>query len=143
MSSSLSEELYKIMKPFLAYLIPVNSVVQDKLSNKWTLSNLFDIISIPKSSEFSFQTFQVFGRIDNVPDGPSTTVVSIVNEDGRETAKAAPLSGVLKKGSVQFYAEFLSIQIKEPGRYFFRTTLNGKELSTSKHYYFDVSKKDD
>lgn len=131
----------KYMKPTLAYLFMVADSIQDKLTNKWTHVNQFNLLIIPKNSDHLLTNFRVVGQINNVQDGPSVTEIRIVDKQ-EKTIESSVLRGTLVKGDVQFSAMFLLAKFDTPGRYYLRAYTDGKKLMDGNKYYFEVTKAD-
>lgn len=129
----------KPAKTQLSYLIPAFRVIQDLSTRNWTVADIFDLLIIPKELESTIVSFQVFGRLEDVPSGNNTTVIRILHSDGSELATQT-LNGELVQGFVKFKAEFNFVKLEKEGRYHFELTQNAKKLTGGNKFYFTVVK---
>lgn len=130
----------KVANPKLSYLIPVFNALQDISTRAWSLNNIFDVLVIPKELEVFLFSFQVFGRIDDIPDGVNTTEFKLIYQDKSVVATCEPLTGELVRGFVKFSAHFRLVKFQKPGKYHFEVTHNGVNLKGTDKFYFTVIK---
>lgn len=126
-------------QPNLSYLITTLLAIKDEVSHNYTLASIIDFIHIPKSFDSYVLSFAVFGRLENLAEGPNATTVNIIHEDGVQLATST-LNGTLRPGPLEFTAAFNYVRFEKTGRYHFQVIHNGSEIPGGEKYYFRVMK---
>jgi hypothetical protein len=126
-------------KTSVAFLIFANRVIQDAISGKWSYIDVFDEIVIPASLDYFYQSFNIGGRLNNVPAGETKMELRLIDPNDLVFATQV-LTGTLQKGDVGLTAAFNLLKFVLPGIYTLQIFFNGAELPTSNKYHIKVSK---
>ncbi len=126
------------MIPKFGYLLVAENVIQDSISKKLTLVDVFENVTIPPDSNEVYNTFFVVGRILNVPPGNAVVKLTINGPSGFRAEASAP--GVLIPGSLDVYLKFPLLRFTHTGVYTLSASINNIDIPHNNQFVFNVLK---
>ncbi len=123
----------------LAYVVPANRIIKDQETQKYSLIDVFDLLTIPKDTPL-ISSFGLAGRINEADLGTLNVVVRVLDPDGNAFATATLTGPVVStipdatKIDVQISVYFNALKFEKPGKYKFVVDANGVTLESGELY---------
>jgi len=124
--------------PRFGYLLVAENVIQDAISRKLTLVDVFENINIQPGSDSVYSSFFVVGRILDVPPGEAVVKLQITGPNGFSAEQTG--SSTLQPGSLDVYLKFNLLKFTNPGVYNLKAFINEEEIISPCDFVFRVNK---
>ena len=125
------------MEDKLTYLLTCARVMRDQPTQLFSYMDVFDALYIPQPAGFWIQTFYIAGKLYVAETKHIKIEMSFLYPNGQRSEPSS-VEGEANPGYLQFSGNFNSIKFTEPGRYYLKVKIDGKELEIEDRFYFDV-----
>ncbi len=123
----------------LSYLLTCGRVIKDQNTQFFTYLDVFDMLVIPKGSEFLIQSFCVAGKLHLDISGQVEAKIKFIYPDGTESIPSS-VSGIVNPGYLEITASFNMVKFSQIGKHYLKVNFQGEQLETSNKFYFEVIK---